>query len=472
MSPFRLMTIVASSFLCFVAVPAMAESCFLLLSCAPDKLFHPVKCKGDRCTTEAGGDPVPLVSMFVENHGWAVYPTNIYPKLLLPTDYYRGWLEFNDDGRAFDNFHKLAILGKIGELKKKGTSILIVVYIHGWHNNADNSNPTIVNNAVKFDYFMARQVDEVRRLFEQRGEITTPAVLGVYVGWRGDSITTPKLSTMTIANRAAAADRLALNRGADDLYQSLKAIAEAMHEADPDGRMLVIGHSLGGRIVTRLFLDDIAKGDFQPLGKNSLLVAMEPAVGADCYDKVLGGSHNGRTGTPTFISLASEDDDAVRKIYRTGSFLLSIPDCDSSSPSHGRAIGDYDAYLSHRLTYNDYHDGSLPAARFSETFPVTDSKLNWFSSLGDKPIIYRMRDIHCREKDISACYVGDSQFYTMHFTQLDNIHRDGPVWSIRTDKSVIDIPSGDHAAVDALHNGYISTNFTRALIEMLYAHNP
>jgi pimeloyl-ACP methyl ester carboxylesterase len=97
-------------------------------------------------------------------------------------------------------------------------------------------------------------------------------VLGIYIGWRGDSLTTPGLKFSTIGNRADAADRLAANRDHDgmySLYSSLKDIANALHGADPDGRMLVVGHSLGGRIVTRLFMNDIAMGEVRPLGNGS-----------------------------------------------------------------------------------------------------------------------------------------------------------------------------------------------------------
>jgi pimeloyl-ACP methyl ester carboxylesterase len=382
--------------LCLVAIPAQADSCYFILSCAPDTIFHPVICADGKCKSSTGSDAVPLVSMYVENHGWDVYPANIYPKILLQTDYYRAWLEFNDAGHAFGPDQKTAILQKIEELKKSNRPILVVVYIHGWHNNADNSNPEsdASRNAVKFDYFIARQADEARRLFEQRGVATTPVVLGIYVGWRGDSLTTPGLKMTTIQNRAEAANRLASNRQqADDLYPSLKEIAQALHEADPHGRMIVVGHSLGGRIVTRLFMDDIAKGDIQPLGKNSLLVALEPAVGADCYDKALGPQHAGVAGPPVFISVTSQNDSAVGYIYHLGSIL--IPDCDASSASHGNSIGNYDPYLTHSITYPEYHEGKIDPTQLSEAFPAANAANNWFDSLGKKNIIYTMRYVHC-----------------------------------------------------------------------------
>ena len=463
-----------SAFFC-ATLPARADSCYLFLSCAPDKNFHPVQCNNTGCTDASGADAVPLVTMYIENHGWAVF-ANLegvrQPQIMLPINFYRAWLEFSDAGHAWQEQQKTAILHKIEELGKSKRPLLIVVYIHGWHNNADNNNPETdrSRNAVKFDYFLARHADQARRLFEQRGHATPPAVLGIYVGWRGDSLTTPGLKMTTIGDRAEAANRLAENHlYSTDLGPSLRDIASALHRADPNGRMMVVGHSLGGRIVTRLFMGDIAQGKEQPLGKNSLLVALEPAIGADCYDQTLGPTHKGKGGPPTFASVTSQSDSAVGWIYRIGSVI--IPDCDSSSPAHGVSIGDYDAYLTHQVLYN-YDEKKLIAPDPSVTFPPDNSPDNWFEVAGRKSVIYRKRNAQCDENNVVACYdSGDAQTYTMDFLARANVAHAGPVWNVLTDTTVIDLEN-DPGTINGEHNGYVSTNLTRALIEILYAKTP
>jgi pimeloyl-ACP methyl ester carboxylesterase len=472
----RLIALAFLSITCFATIPAKADRCYLFLSCAPDKQFHPVTCNNGNCKNAAdGGDAVSPVTMYIENHGWDAYSYNKNPDMLRPIEFYRAWLEFNDAGHAFGSEQKTAILQKIAELGQSNRPVFIVVYIHGWHHNADNSEPerNPSSNAVKFDYFMARQADQIRRLFEQRGIATTPTVLGIYVGWRGDSLTTPGLKYTTIGNRAEAANRLAANRSEpDDLYRSLIEIAQALHKTDSHGRMIVVGHSLGGRIVTRLFMEDIAKGKVQPLGKNSLLVALEPAVGADCYDHTLGPQHAGTLAPPTFISVTSQSDDSVGWIYQKGSFI--IPDCDSASPAHGLTIGNYDDYMTHKITYEHRKrpDDKVKAAALLGAFPPVNTPENWFSSLGKKTVTYKMRDLHCPYKDVSKCYDPRSlDIYTMDFSALKNIQHAGPVWNVLTDKSVIDLIH-DPDTLSSRHNGYISTNLTRALIEILYANSP
>jgi hypothetical protein len=59
----------------------------------------------------------------------------------------------------------------------------------------------------------------------------------------------------------------------------------------------------------------------------------------------------------------------------------------------------------------------------------------------------------------------------MQFDPRANTKHAKPVWNVLTDVSVIDLTKNPDT-VDAHHNGYISTNLTRALIEILYARSP
>src|SRR5436190_10817800 len=83
--------------------PSSSSSCYFLLSCASDRSFHPVK---------NGKDAVPLIKMYVENHGWSVMNHNKDPTFYRETSFHRTWLEYNDKGDPFNNDQRDVILAK------------------------------------------------------------------------------------------------------------------------------------------------------------------------------------------------------------------------------------------------------------------------------------------------------------------------------------------------------------------------
>lgn len=460
------------------------ESCYLVLSCAPDKSFHPVT---------PGKNPVPLKTMFVENHGWdaiADLKETESPSIYRPTPFYKAWLEYNDAGKPFSPDQKNAILTKLEELKKNKKPVLVVTFIHGWHNNADDSRTGseedwLKKNSVKFDNFIARHADQMRRLYEQRGIRDIPTVLGVYVGWRGDSLTTAGLNFLTIGNRAAAADRLGSDRKGQNLYADLKAIADAARGVDAESRMLVVGHSLGGRVLSRLFLDDIVKGAKEPLGPNTLAVAIEPAIGADCFDDAFKATRD-PLDKPAFISITSEHDGALSTVYKWGGSFL-VKDCNPASHASGVTIGNHHDYLTHRITFTHKKEGSLvkpiklpedyDAPDGHSDYPRNASSKNWYQLLKTRTLAYTMTDLNCKPTTpVDLCFNKTSvEFYTMNIKVKKAFGRSSRVWNIVTDSNTIDIqkpPTTIAGKLDTKHNGYVSVNLTRILTEYMYPNTP
>jgi hypothetical protein len=181
-----------------------------------------------------------------------------------------------------------------------------------------------------------------------------------------------------------------------------------------------------------------------------VLVPIEPAVGADCYDKTLGAQHLGVAGAPTFVSITSGNDDSLSNFYNWGRFVIA--NCDDSSAARGITIGNYDADLTHSLSY--LHLDTISASDSVMAFPPANSTDNWFDSLGPKTIAYKMRDLHCPYKDepIVTCYVTDADMYKMNFEPKGDIRHAGPVWNIATDRSTIDL-TNEPDMLNARHNG-------------------
>jgi hypothetical protein len=270
-------------------------------------------------------------------------------RLTLP--FCRAFLEYQTDerpglpgpGGKWDPNQLAAILRFV---EGSETPLLVVVYVHGWHNNADRAGSLkkrdLAANSVKFDDMLVRHAYELAHLGTFVPELKNHRVLGVYVGWRGAALSAPILPYLTLPQRAAAADRL----GRGELAADLLAISETMrarrdHDNRSINRMLVYGHSLGGRALVRAFAPRIARAPNQsPLGDGVLITTINPAIGSDSFDGLFapGNTATSLSESPYMINVTSRDD------WTTGSFgilnrLGYLRSDSSTSPRRNYAIG-------------------------------------------------------------------------------------------------------------------------------------
>ena len=112
---------------------------------------------------------------------------------------------------------------------------LLVVYIHGWLNNATSGD---VGN---FKGFLSR--------LSQSKQVTLHhyTVFGVYFAWPGKTVKIPYLEYLTFWNRKQAAERIAGNGDCLDAIEQLSQAAR-LHQ---NNYVFLIGHSFGGLILER-----------------------------------------------------------------------------------------------------------------------------------------------------------------------------------------------------------------------------
>lgn len=150
-----------------------------------------------------------------------------------------------------DRHYKLAVVefGELGsyadpskrelsdtiELLKNTERPLLVVYIHGWLNNATSDD---VGN---FKGFLSR-MSQSRQV-----AIHHYNVFGVYFAWPGKTLEIPYLEYLTFWNRKQAAERIASNGDCLDAIEQLSETAR-LHE---NNYVFLIGHSFGGLILER-----------------------------------------------------------------------------------------------------------------------------------------------------------------------------------------------------------------------------
>ena len=174
-----------------------------------------------------------------------------------------GFVEFRDDGELHNPEQLRQVCAKVMDLAglthaNQGRPLLILMFIHGWHHNAAKDD----KNVEKFtDLLQKAQRDENRHSEAKRkallesaqrdessgGDIgTARQVVGIYVGWRGESLghAPAVVNFTTLWKRKKVAQRIG-DKGLPRLMAELNAI-RATHDKH---RLVCIGHSLGGAML-------------------------------------------------------------------------------------------------------------------------------------------------------------------------------------------------------------------------------
>lgn len=202
-------------------------------------------------------------------------------------------IEFDDEGNHWKREQFLNAVDEIADVSSDMTGVgtaprtdglFMVVYVHGWRSNASEDRDALA----RFRWFvteLARSDDLCLQAGPEPSEggaegedapcAVRPHVYGVYVAWRGDAVgnrlgSLPIAEYLTFWNRKAAAKRVA----GTAMTETLLGLFDALETADrsrfqqrkdqagseltaltapPRSRSLVIGHSMGARILEYAF---------------------------------------------------------------------------------------------------------------------------------------------------------------------------------------------------------------------------
>ena len=349
-------------------VLAMLSVAALMCGCVPNQAFRttPGVCTGVDCKTGS-----------IE-----VHTVNVNPE----TEYLLGFAEFDDQGLKYDAAQMDALFDRL-RAESATQDLCLVVFVHGWKNNAsyDNGN-----------------VRDFRLLLEQlaRTEGQHPPgawgkprkVVGIYAGWRGQSLDAGVISDITFWDRKDAAHRVALGS-----IRELLGRARGLHDtinrttwsgkllpagADPpkgeklrSTRLLTIGHSFGGLIVytalAQYFTDRVAASataealgatedqDKQIDAYGDLVVIINPAVEAISWEPVR-QLVQGRKATDyargqkvVFVEVTSSADDATGIAFPLGRTFNTATESFVSAEERREAnlsFGHYKPFWTHSLT--------------------------------------------------------------------------------------------------------------------------
>lgn len=432
-------------------------------------------------------------------------------------EFYRGVMEYQQCGET-------NLCGKrFSEIQKKNITewivrqhdpIFTVVYVHGWHHNAKakttwNHNDKSDNgNFTKFNDLLARVSYQLRFKHPE----VKYKVLGVYVGWQGEKTNNKFKTLFTVGNRACAADVIAFGISPEncktigentsypesDLHADLVELSKKLQE-NSHSKLLIIGHSFGGRIVSNLFLPDIENNKVSPLGNQALISTINPAIGAYRYAPLYRDNLNGTSfQNPTWINFTSDGDTATKWLYPIARIFGRVKGLST--------IGHKNDYITHELksdflgSYECHYNGKK--SNFLNYCSVKDSEIidafnystfelkpNWVTNtyMGIKSFIvfpeiekddseiYKVDKFCGKDKKVKCAEYKkyhlsnvtlDADVAVLKITPKENSKYplNGALWNISTDKKFIDF-RGDKGGGDGKHNAYVNATLISLLVD-------
>jgi len=285
------------------------------------------------------------------------------------TEYSLGFVEIDDQGQMRDRKQMQALLDSLYE-KAAHDSLLLTVFVHGWHHNAapgDKNIESFKNNLAMLSAIEHRPTGKKPR-----------KVIGVYIGWRGESIDVPPFNYLTFWDRKNTAQDVGY-LGISELLVKLEEFTNVNKVMNPKlkSRLVVIGHSFGGAVVfsatsqilASRFIDSQEGKTFtsDAGGFGDLVVLLNPAFEAlryaPFYDMAQARCSYFDGQKPRLVVLTSEADDATGILFPMGRIFSTVfethddvqrNDCEhllelDEGEADRHTIGHYQALISHSL---------------------------------------------------------------------------------------------------------------------------
>jgi len=285
-------------------------------------------------------------------------------------DFTLGIIELSDDGHVEDEVQKQQVFQMVREVAAENGAT-IFTFVHGWHHGAAvcDENLSCFRNVLQ-------------GVADDPGRINKGPVVGIYLGWRGDSSRIKSLQWATFYNRKRTAHRIGENAGSKLLLELTGMVDEINADLDQKRShgfvtMVTSGHSFGGALVfsaveNALVSEWSGRDGVGPLADGAgvkaprrelgdLVLLVNPAFEASRYrlfDQDLSLPGRYAPECPILVTLASQGDAAVGIAFPAGRFLWLL-----WHPSHWRhfkaeltGAGHFTPQMTHRLTYEGKPD--------------------------------------------------------------------------------------------------------------------
>lgn len=290
-------------------------------------------------------------------------------------EYLLGFVEIDDQGQLRDRTQMKAVLNQLYELAAK-ENLLINVFVHGWHHSTKPGD----SNVESFKKILAELSEIEHTQHEKHTHIdkTARKVVGVYVGWRGDSIEIPVINDITFWDRKNTAHEVGY-LGMAELLLKLEEIRNVKNAQKPPikSRLVILGHSFGGaavysataQILADRFVGSTATKSYvgNAEGFGDLVVLLNPAFEAmkyaPLYDLAQARCSYFEDQPPRLVILTSEADYATKFAFPAGRIFSTFfethgtierNDCDrplvySEGEADRKTVGHFKPLQSHEL---------------------------------------------------------------------------------------------------------------------------
>jgi hypothetical protein len=151
-------------------------------------------------------------------------------------------IEFDDQGMMWDAKQLRSALGAIDAFGSQ--HIIVITFIHGWKHNAKPDD----SNLVAFTTELKKRAS-LEQYWAEKMNVPPRPLLGVYVGWRGQSLHLDPWITenLTFWSRKEAGLRV----GSTSLTEAIFGIAKVTKDHNPSSQVVFVGHSFGGAVLER-----------------------------------------------------------------------------------------------------------------------------------------------------------------------------------------------------------------------------
>lgn len=166
--------------------------------------------------------------------------------------YTLAFIEFDDQGEPWAPSQLERTIRLIENANRDGKRSVVVLFVHGWHNDASKREDRKEENNVEgFKRLLDQSQENLRRLGYSQDKVS---LIGVYLSWCGRSTDVGLLKPFTFYSRRAAGQSVAG-------VSTTEAILRVMDAAkqNPMSAGVVIGHSFGGMIVERALMQALVR---------------------------------------------------------------------------------------------------------------------------------------------------------------------------------------------------------------------
>ncbi len=289
--------------------------------------------------------------------------------------YFLGFVEFDDQGVLWHREQADAVVNHLLD-RIANDDFILVVFVHGWKHSAAPGD----SNIAMFEKNLALLSGVESKISARTGR---PArkVAGVYLGWRGGSVSLPLLKELTFWDRKNTAHKVG-HGGVTEILTRLEEVRELRETLVESSRtcLVIVGHSFGGAVVFSALGQILeerfvtttagARATGTARGFGDLVVLINPAFEAQRYAS-LSDMSSGRhpyfqSQLPVLAILTSEDDRATRNAFPIGRFFSTLFEKErvvarpnrstgeSESVDQGaanvQAVGHFDLYRTHFLS--------------------------------------------------------------------------------------------------------------------------